>query len=132
MKKALISPIEPRETGYRVAWVSDDPVEHAPPFFWVDCNDDIKPDLFWYDPVDKDFKVLILPTKEQNKLTAIDLLTQTDWVNEPDVTNTSMNPHLLNQNDFLVYRSFLRRIAINPVAGDYEWPERPTPVWSDS
>lgn len=50
--KALISPIEPRETGYRVAEVEpDDKVfEVAQPLFWVDCADDVIADQFWYDP----------------------------------------------------------------------------------
>jgi hypothetical protein len=56
MKKALISPIEPRETGYRVAWVNDVEIEHAMPLFWVDCSDDIVQDQFWYDPETKTIK----------------------------------------------------------------------------
>jgi len=61
MKKALISPIEPRETGYRVAWTNDVEIEHAPPLFWVDCSDDIVQDQFWYDPVDQTIKPIPVP-----------------------------------------------------------------------
>ena len=42
--KALISPIEPRETGYRVAQVDSESFEVAQPLFWVDCTDDVKAD----------------------------------------------------------------------------------------
>lgn len=56
--KALISPIEPRETGYRVAWVNAKEVPHAPPLFWVDCADNVVQDQYWYDPVDKEIKPL--------------------------------------------------------------------------
>jgi hypothetical protein len=54
--KALISPLEPRETGYRVAWTNSVEVEHAAPYFWVDCSDDVIQDRFWYDPVDQTIK----------------------------------------------------------------------------
>jgi hypothetical protein len=54
--KALISPIEPRYSGYRVAWTNEIEVEHADPLFWVDCDDTVKADLFWYDPADQIIK----------------------------------------------------------------------------
>lgn len=57
MKNALISPNEPRETGYRVAEVSDQPFEVAPPLFWVQCADNIVADQFWYDPSDETIKL---------------------------------------------------------------------------
>lgn len=51
--KALISPNEPVETGYRVAQVEPDnqifPV--AEPLFWTSCANDVAADEFWYDPV---------------------------------------------------------------------------------
>lgn len=56
--KALISTIEPRYTGYRVAQVVDDrhtfPVSEE--LFWVTCGNDVVQDLFWYDPADKKVK----------------------------------------------------------------------------
>lgn len=56
--KALISTIEPRETGYRVAQVEPDgnifPV--ADTMFWVDCADDVVADRFWYAPQDETIK----------------------------------------------------------------------------
>jgi hypothetical protein len=54
--KALISPIEPRETGYRVAQVEEREFEVALPLFWVDCNSDVVADQFWYDPSDQSIK----------------------------------------------------------------------------
>lgn len=49
--KALISTIEPREGGWRVAQVEPDdntfPVADA--FFWTDCPDDCVADLWYYD-----------------------------------------------------------------------------------
>lgn len=71
-----------------------------------------------------------VPSAEANKQQAIQLLQQTDWVNQPDVTNTSLNPHLLNQGDFLVYRSQLRAIAVNPTPGYLDWPVKPQEQWS--
>lgn len=58
--KALISSLEPRETGYRVAQLEKDedifPV--ADGLFWVDCADDLDKDRMWYDPQDQSFKPL--------------------------------------------------------------------------
>ena len=54
-KKALISTVEPRESGYRVAQVEDanNVFEVAPSLMWVDCADDVVADQFWYDPSDQ-------------------------------------------------------------------------------
>ena len=54
-KKALISTIEPRESGYRVAQVEDanNVFEVASTLMWVDCADNVVADHFWYDPQDK-------------------------------------------------------------------------------
>lgn len=56
--KALISTIEPRETGFRVAQVEVDANVFAvsDDLFWVDCADDVVADQFWYDPSDETIK----------------------------------------------------------------------------
>ena len=56
--KALISTIEPRESGYRVAQVetNENIFDVAPELFWIDCPADLKADYKWYDPVDGQFK----------------------------------------------------------------------------
>ena len=76
-KKALISTVEPRESGYRVAQVEDaaNTFEVADSLFWVDCADNVVADQFWYDPQDKLIKAnpivvqevapVIAPTKEE-------------------------------------------------------------------
>lgn len=56
--KALISPLEPRQGGYRLAWVEEKEYDVAEPMFWIDCADDIMPDQFYYDPADETIKVL--------------------------------------------------------------------------
>ena len=55
MKEALISPNEPRETGYRVAQVVEQgqTFEVGAPLFWTSCADDVVADQFWYDPSDQ-------------------------------------------------------------------------------
>lgn len=65
--KALISPNEPVETGYRVAEVAQDSFEIAPPLFWVDCTDDVVADQFWYDPTDQIIKSVPLPPEPENQ-----------------------------------------------------------------
>lgn len=50
--KALISKIEPRETGYRVAQVEPDEnvFAVAVDLFWTDCPDDCVADEWFYNP----------------------------------------------------------------------------------
>jgi hypothetical protein len=61
--KALISTLEPRQTGYRVAQTSyDDQVfPVAESLFWVDFPSDLNAELvpqdfYWYDPTDETIK----------------------------------------------------------------------------
>lgn len=70
------------------------------------------------------------PTAEQNKQTAMGFLSATDWVNQPDVRNTAVSPHLVNGAEFDAYRLQVRQIAVYPVAGDLTWPTLPTEVWA--
>ena len=63
---------------------------------------------------------------EKCKNTAKGLLQQTDWVTLPDVTTGT--PKLLNQTDFINYRSAVRALAVNPVTNP-EWPTLPTEQW---
>ena len=134
MKQALISTGEPRKTGYRVAQVVNQgqtfPVSVE--MFWFDCADDVVQDQFWYDPLDQTIKAIppYIPSAGDNKTTAMAYLAETDWVNEPDVINPDINPHLLNQTEFLTFRSQVRAIAINPIAGNLTWPTEPIPQWS--
>ena len=66
--KALISTIEPRETGYRVAQVVADnntfPV--ADTMFWTPFPSNLDPSLvpydqYWYDPTDQTIKLIPQP-----------------------------------------------------------------------
>lgn len=71
------------------------------------------------------------PTAEQNKLMAISKLGSTDWAATVDISDPAYsNPYLMNQVDFLNYRSQIRQIAVNPTPGYIDWPVEPTAVWS--
>lgn len=63
--KALVSKIEPRNTGYRVAQVEHDknvfPV--AANLEWINCPDNVIADQFWYDPADGSFKEYFIPVE---------------------------------------------------------------------
>ena len=63
------------------------------------------------------------------KLKAIDLLAKTDWTQYNDVINTSVTPHLLNQEEFNAYRLALRAIVVSPTA-TVEFPTPPSAQWS--
>lgn len=71
------------------------------------------------------------PTAEQNKAIAAQKLQDTDWTTIPDVGDpTKSNPYLSNVQEFVVYRNAVRQYAINPVAGDINWPTVPQEVWT--
>ena len=71
------------------------------------------------------------PTAEENKQTAIVLLQQTDWTQIPSVSDPVLsNPYLANKNAFDIYRNSVRQYALNPIAGDINWPVAPTEVWT--
>jgi hypothetical protein len=63
MKQALISTIEPRQAGYRVAEVVADgstfPVSTE--LFWTSCADEVVQDKYWYDPSDQTIKLIPVP-----------------------------------------------------------------------
>ena len=72
------------------------------------------------------------PTAEDNKVTAINLLQQTDWTTIPDVSDSAKsNPYLSNVNDFVTYRNAVRQYAINPVAGNITWLTLPQEIWTN-
>lgn len=65
------------------------------------------------------------------KKKASELLYATDWTTIPDVANPSdSNPYLINQREFMTWRSEIRQLAVNPVA-DPVWPTQPTPQWGN-
>ena len=71
---------------------------------------------------------------EADKLTCADqaksILTSTDWTSIADVGNAEMSsPYLVNQAEFIAYRSTVRGYAVNPVV-DPVWPTPPTEQWS--
>ena len=74
------------------------------------------------------------PTPEeliaQCKITATNILNSTDWTAIPDVADPlKSNPYLMNQAEFVAYRSTIRNYAVNPVT-DPVWPTQPTEQWS--
>ena len=64
-----------------------------------------------------------------NQATASQLLYATDWTTIPDVINPANDPYLTNQDEFLVYRNDIRKIAVNPT-WDAVFPKQPVAVWS--
>lgn len=65
-----------------------------------------------------------------NKTTAVNLLNATDWTSIADVADPEKsNPYLMNQTEFISYRSTVRNIAVNPTF-DAIFPTEPNEVWS--
>lgn len=72
-----------------------------------------------------------IPTAEENKIKASELLYETDWTTISDVADPALsNPYLMNQADFFAYRSALRQIAVYPTAGEIIFPTKPQEQWS--
>jgi hypothetical protein len=70
--------------------------------------------------------------RQGNKTQAESLLQATDWTATVDINNPEYSdPYLGNQNEFLAYRSAVRKIAINPPVVVDSWPAIPTEVWVD-
>jgi hypothetical protein len=64
------------------------------------------------------------------KATAQQLLQATDWTSIGDVGDPAKsNPYLVNQAEFIAYRSTVRNYAVNPVEFP-DWPTEPTEQWS--
>jgi len=59
--KALISPLEQIEQGYRVAQLAVVEFPVCQPLFWVDCSDELLGQSLWYDPVDQTIKIIPMP-----------------------------------------------------------------------
>lgn len=64
-----------------------------------------------------------------NKAKAMSLLSESDWVEIPSVSEPSTEPHLVNKSEFDTYRVALRVIAVHPTP-DAEFPVRPEEVWN--
>jgi len=64
------------------------------------------------------------------KQQASQLLYETDWTTISDVADPAKSqPYLLNPQDFITYRSALRKLAVYPEAAPV-WPTKPTEQWS--
>ena len=64
------------------------------------------------------------------KAQATSILQSTDWTSIADVGDpTKANPYLINQAEFIAYRSTVRGYAVNPVV-DPVFPTAPTEQWS--
>lgn len=60
---------------------------------------------------------------------ASQMLSVTDWVENPSVSAVTSTPRLLNLDQFMAYRQALRALAVNPVIYP-QWPVKPTAQWS--
>ena len=67
--------------------------------------------------------------KSANKRQAESLLQETDWVENPSVSDATKPVYLSNFAEIMDYRIALRVIAINPTV-TVEWPVKPDNVWT--
>lgn len=128
--KALISPQENNRIAEVVANTKTFPV--AEPLYWIDCPSDCTTEWAYQEgefipPLPPEPHI---PTAEENKQTAMNLLQATDWTTIPDVGDpTKSNPYLANVADFVTYRNAVRQYAITPIEGNIDWPTVPEEVW---
>jgi hypothetical protein len=67
-------------------------------------------------------------TQDECKLKAIELLSATDWVEYPSVSNMSFSPYLKNQHEFIDYRLKIRKLAVSPIENP-TFPSLPQTIW---
>ena len=84
-------------------------------------------------PTQEELNSLWIPTQESIakkscKQKASDLLYETDWTTIPDVANPANLPYLINQAEFIAWRSQIRQLAVNPVV-DPVFAPTPEAVW---
>jgi len=69
--------------------------------------------------------------KDACKAQATSILSATDWTSIADVGDpTKSNPYLMNQAEFIAYRSQVRALAVNPVTNP-TFPAVPKAQWSN-
>ena len=95
--------------------------------------------LQWYSdtpkPTQEELDALWPSTQEYEaknncKAQATSILQTTDWTSIADVGDpTKANPYLVNQAEFIAYRSTVRGYAVNPVVNPV-FPTQPTEQWS--
>lgn len=67
--------------------------------------------------------------RASNKNKASQLLSETDWVDIPAVSDPANIPHLANTAAFNSYRLALRVIAVTPPVTVDPWPVKPVEIW---
>lgn len=72
----------------------------------------------------------VVATASENQATATGILSATDWTALPSVGDPlQSNPYLVNQEEWITYRSKVRNIAVNPIEGNFDWTQ-PQELWS--
>lgn len=125
--KSLINPV----LNNLVVEVTENMFDVSSPLFWVDCDSSIVAYQYTYN--NGSFLPVAAPqaTAEQNKQKAVLLLQETDWTSVADVADSALsNPYLMNQAEFIAWRSNVRAIAVNPTEGNLNWPTKPQEQWS--
>lgn len=63
------------------------------------------------------------------KATAKKLLSDTDWLELPSVSDASSNLYVANISELIAYRKQIRALAVDPVANPV-WPTKPDTIWN--
>lgn len=69
-----------------------------------------------------------------NKQIANTLLKESDWTSVASIGDSQLsNPYLKNQSEFISWRSQIRAIAVNPIAGNlFIFNQKPKEIWQAS
>lgn len=116
--------------------VLNGPYPSAGTYQYVNNGPVVEVDGQWFTSfvvVDMDAEQIAAKNEElaaNNKTQAVSILNATDWTSIADVADPAKsNPYLMNQAEFIAYRSTVRNIAVNPTF-DAVFPEMPTEQWS--
>lgn len=87
--------------------------------------DDFQTIISLWEQTDQQKKIVSAPqppTIEDNLITAKGKLNETDYAVLPDVK-------IVNLDQFIEYREWLRNFLFDPKGGIIDWPIKPQPVW---
>ena len=70
-------------------------------------------------------RLIKLDLLSECKEKAKDLIKEVDWIIDEET-----KPLLLNRNEFISYRSALRKLIVNPIENP-EWPLKPKESWGE-
>ena len=113
-------------------WLSATPIEgRSTEVVPMQPEGNKRPNFTGYTWILLEYTPPVVASASENQATANAILASTDWTALPSVGDPlQSNPYLVNQEEWIVFRSYVRNIAVNPVEGNIDWTP-PQELWSN-